>query len=198
MKVHSDENNSETRARILQAAWDLASEQGYGAVTMRNVAKAANMGKSTLYRHYTTKEEVYRDVTVAWGKHFAQQLREQKLQGITVGERLCCIFSKVMKEAQDHPNLIASYVASLLSNTEDPHGSRNQLEMLTPGLIGLAVGNTACQPKNQQLAHSVLGHIMLSSMQLMSANLLTADRAAADINKTAELLLQDIWNKPCS
>ena len=194
MPAIEKEKENDSRTKILTAAWDLASEQGYHAVTMRNIAKAAGVGKSTLYRNYTTKEQVYRDVTIAWGQHFAKRLTEQPVKGETIGERFSTVLEEVMREAERHPNLTAAYVASLLSDTHDSQQSRNVMRSLTPGLFTMAMGDV--QSNNQELAGSALRHIMLSSMQLMGAKLISTDRAIADLIQTAELMLKDVWDKP--
>ena len=45
-----------TRAQIVEVAQDLFLEQGYPATTMEQVAEAAEVGTSTLYRYFPSKE----------------------------------------------------------------------------------------------------------------------------------------------
>lgn len=46
-------------AQILEAAGKLFLENGYGAVSMDNVAKTANVSKATLYAHFRSKDELF-------------------------------------------------------------------------------------------------------------------------------------------
>lgn len=46
-------------AQILEAAGKLFLEHGYGAVSMDNVAKTANVSKATLYAHFRSKDELF-------------------------------------------------------------------------------------------------------------------------------------------
>lgn len=46
-------------AQILEAAGRLFLENGYGAVSMDNVAKTANVSKATLYAHFRSKDELF-------------------------------------------------------------------------------------------------------------------------------------------
>jgi AcrR family transcriptional regulator len=45
-----------TRAQIVEVAQDLFLDQGYAATTMEQVAEAAEVGTSTLYRYFPSKE----------------------------------------------------------------------------------------------------------------------------------------------
>ena len=52
----------EKRARIINAATRVFSERGYNAATMAQVARAADVGKGTLYEYFPSKEELYFNV----------------------------------------------------------------------------------------------------------------------------------------
>lgn len=47
-----------TRRRILDAAHDCMAENGYAKTTMEDVAQTANVSRTTLYQHFTTKSDV--------------------------------------------------------------------------------------------------------------------------------------------
>lgn len=49
----------DTRARILAAALDLFSQNGYAGTNVRELAAALGMVKSSLYRHFSGKEEIW-------------------------------------------------------------------------------------------------------------------------------------------
>jgi len=46
------------RAQILSAAIDLFSRRGLDAVTMDEIAAAADVGKGTIYNYFATKEDI--------------------------------------------------------------------------------------------------------------------------------------------
>jgi AcrR family transcriptional regulator len=54
-----------TRDLIRQAFLELLFEQDFPAVTMTAVAERANIGRSTLYEHFRTKDALFRD-TARW------------------------------------------------------------------------------------------------------------------------------------
>ena len=53
---------ADTRRSILDAARDLVSEGGFAAAQMTGVAKAAGVATGTLYRYFSSKEELCRQV----------------------------------------------------------------------------------------------------------------------------------------
>ena len=56
------------RDRIVEVARELFRAKGYDAVPMDEVAKAAEVGAGTLYRHFPTKESLYDAVIEAWAE----------------------------------------------------------------------------------------------------------------------------------
>lgn len=54
------------RDRIVEVARVLIREKGLDAVSMDEVAKAAEVGPGTLYRHFATKEVLYDAILESW------------------------------------------------------------------------------------------------------------------------------------
>ncbi|MFW5844842.1 MAG: TetR/AcrR family transcriptional regulator [Planctomycetota bacterium] len=50
------------RERILVAAFDLVARRSYEAVSTREIAQAAGVGPTSMYRHFATKEELGREL----------------------------------------------------------------------------------------------------------------------------------------
>ncbi|NAZ84686.1 TetR/AcrR family transcriptional regulator [Kineococcus indalonis] len=48
----------DARGRLLQAAMDLFTEQGYDATTAAQIAERAGLTKTTLFRHFADKREI--------------------------------------------------------------------------------------------------------------------------------------------
>lgn len=51
-----DRKKIATRSQILAAAIDLFSRRGLDAVTIEEIAAAADVGKGTIYNYFATKE----------------------------------------------------------------------------------------------------------------------------------------------
>lgn len=56
------DNGDETRARCLQAFIELLREKGYRGVRMVEVARRAEVSRPTLYRYFSSREEMFREL----------------------------------------------------------------------------------------------------------------------------------------
>ncbi len=54
------------RARVVDAALELAAEGGYDAVQMRDVATRAGVALGTIYRYFSSKDELLAAALVEW------------------------------------------------------------------------------------------------------------------------------------
>ncbi|MDH6196167.1 AcrR family transcriptional regulator [Mycobacterium frederiksbergense] len=63
----SERKRSATRERIAAAAAQLVSDQGLNAATIDRIAEAAEIGRATFFRHFSSKEDaVAEGVTARW------------------------------------------------------------------------------------------------------------------------------------
>ena len=60
-----DPRIARTRARVLDAAWELLNEVGFDGVTVELVSERSGVARSTLYRHWRTMPELLRDAFAA-------------------------------------------------------------------------------------------------------------------------------------
>ncbi|MEP6563985.1 MAG: TetR/AcrR family transcriptional regulator [Mesorhizobium sp.] len=59
-KTSIDRRVARTRAALHQTLMSLILKQGYEAITIRDICDAANVGRSTFYSHYTSKDDLMR------------------------------------------------------------------------------------------------------------------------------------------
>lgn len=183
-----------TLSRIVSAARALVEEKGFVEVSMVDVARAAEVGRATLYRYFSTKEHLYFVVALDWAQRFARHLRGTSLGGATRGARLSSLLREVVAEAREHPRLMAAYVASAVSDDPAVRALEGEVEQLVPALMALALGD--CRPRRQGLAESTLYHIMLSNFILMNAGRASAPAVTQELIDVARLLLADVWDEP--
>lgn len=56
----ADRRSARTREALLQVFLDLLFEQGYEAISVRDIAARANVGRSTFYEHFAGKDALLR------------------------------------------------------------------------------------------------------------------------------------------
>ncbi len=69
-----------TRARVLGAAWEVLQEVGFEGVTVELVSDRSGVARSTMYRHWPTKEEMLRDAFAA--RAYGAELPPDSLDGL--------------------------------------------------------------------------------------------------------------------
>src|SRR3954469_17210823 len=102
------------RERILEAAMELATEGGYDAVQMREVAERADVALGTLYRYFPSKVHL---LVAAMGRTF-QSLQESVRvdeAGGTPEERVYRVVATVTRYLARHRRLSGAMIRALMS-----------------------------------------------------------------------------------
>lgn len=88
---------TDTRARIIDAALDLFSEQGYEKTSLRELADRLGVTKAALYYHFHTKEDILIsiaesmsapiDEAIAWGsaQEWSPEVRDETIRRYVTG-----------------------------------------------------------------------------------------------------------------
>ncbi|KJK58349.1 TetR/AcrR family transcriptional regulator [Saccharothrix sp. ST-888] len=88
---------TDTRARILDVALELFSEQGYEKTSLREIADRLGVTKAALYYHFKTKDDIVHgiiesmaapiDEVIAWGQEqpWSPELRDELVRRFAAG-----------------------------------------------------------------------------------------------------------------
>ena len=185
---------SDKRPQILQAARELVDLETYGSLTMKQVADQSGISRATLYRYYSTKEELFSDVVYQWGQDLVNTLRESPPHADTIGERLTLLIRHVIGSVADNPKLMAAHIAVLLSDNPVLRRSYRESKSLMPGLVQFALNGR--RAKNFDLTCDVMQHMLISSLILLNAGKTDASRITHELERIAAILLQDVWLLP--
>lgn len=184
-----------SRFQILDAATALVKERGYHSITMTEVAESSHVSRATLYRYYSTKEQLYNDAAGQWAINFIDDVRYNPPTEATAGERIQHIIRRLVNAVDDNHRLMTAYIASMIS--DDPASNSvptRQKKALMPTAMRLALGRT--QSENQALAVSILQHILVSNILLLSSDNISKEAFIDEMENIATKLLADIWDKP--
>lgn len=75
--MNREEKKRETRKRIVDAAMQLFSEQGYESTTVAQITDKAGVGKGTFFNYFQYKEEIMCDLQGFWAIDEIRKLLEQ-------------------------------------------------------------------------------------------------------------------------
>lgn len=94
-----------TRDRLIDAAITLATEGGYDAVGIRQVAAEAGVSVPTAYQHVSSKDQLLVEALMTLGARSTERLRQRRPSGASPAERLTDVFRRILREAGRKPLL---------------------------------------------------------------------------------------------
>lgn len=107
-----DRRVARTRGTLQKALTSLTLKKGYEAITIKDICDAANVGRSTFYAHYTSKDDLKRSGL----EHLRRLLVDQQKHALAASEDIrsrCLAFSLPMFEhARDHIDLYRALVGN--------------------------------------------------------------------------------------
>jgi AcrR family transcriptional regulator len=104
------------RQRILSAAVGLATEGGYDAVQMREVALRADVALGTLYRYFSSKEHLLVSALAEQVADLRGRLVERPPRGDDDAARVMDVIRRVTRALQRDPYVISAMLKSLISS----------------------------------------------------------------------------------
>jgi AcrR family transcriptional regulator len=103
-----------TRERLLTAARQVIEEGGYGSASVLAIADRAGVAAGTLYRHFTSKEELFVEVFRSVCEREERAMRAaagQLPDGATARERLETVLATFAQRALRNPRLAWALIA---------------------------------------------------------------------------------------
>lgn len=107
------------RQRVIQTALRLASEGGYEAVQMRDVAAHADVALGTIYRYFSSKDHLLAAAMVEWLEDLERKVTQRPPSGATTAERVMHVLRRALRAMDREPNLTAAVVTALGSGDAD-------------------------------------------------------------------------------
>ena len=160
-KSAPDPRIERSRRVILQAVLDELSELGYGALTIESVARRADVGKATIYRHWPNKITLIADAF-----RLLQQQRDPELVTGSPREKLVRILRHIADVVADSP--FSSCLPALIEGAERDRAVRRfhhhfQTEARKPLIelisAGIATGDFPPRVDPELAAFALLGAI---------------------------------------
>ncbi len=129
------------RDKIIDAAEALFARRGYTGVGMRELAEAAGLGKSSLFHHFRTKEELYLAVVLRMLDSFDQRLSAALAAGGGPLERFDRWIDTVLDLLAEEPNASRLLLRSLFE--DDDFAGDSDAEQRADEVLGRILQNFA-------------------------------------------------------
>lgn len=96
----------DTKTRILTSAVELFAENNYHGVSMTEIAEGAEISKGTLYWHFDSKKELFREIAFSGMDHFHRLFTEIVNKEGTSKEKIKNLIECVLETLVDNLNIL--------------------------------------------------------------------------------------------
>jgi AcrR family transcriptional regulator len=154
---------------------------------MRDVAADAEVALGTLYRHYTSKDQLLLAVQLDQTETLRRRLELQPPQGATPSTRVADVLRRACKGLERDPLVTGAMVRAMFAPEPDVVDVKRAVQEQLRGIIASAIGDGA---PHLDAVVDVLGHVWFAAIAFW-VNGLTDGTAMADrLANAAQLLLE--------
>ncbi len=150
---------SPSKTRILDAAEDLFANKGYGATSIVDIADTVGIRGPAIYKHYSSKTEVYNAVV---DRLFAPMTTQLELTATLAEGQSFELLEKLVKHHIDHPNISRIIQQATLSSGE--HLEKLVDDWYRPFFSKILQQTSALTPVIMAFHSMLLGYITLAPL----------------------------------
>jgi AcrR family transcriptional regulator len=103
------------RRRLIDAAFELGAEGGYEAVQMRDVSITANVALATIYRYFSSKDDLLAAAMTEWTGRLRGRVAQSPPRGETAADQMVDVLRRACKAMERQPKLSEALVRALSS-----------------------------------------------------------------------------------
>jgi AcrR family transcriptional regulator len=177
----------ERRRRLIEAAVGLAEEGGYDAVQMRDVAARAEVALGTLYRHYSSKDQLLLAAMAAQADTLRCRLDQRPPRGDSPAERVAEGLRRACTALEHQPSVTSAMVTAMSSTDGDAaplkHAVQDSLHRMIAGAIGDA------HDADVDAIVDVLGQVWFATLAFWVGGMSKPGTMGDDLERAAHLLL---------
>jgi TetR/AcrR family transcriptional regulator, cholesterol catabolism regulator len=181
------QQQAERRARVIDAAMTLAAKGGYDAVQMRAVAQEADVALGTLYRYFSSKDQLLLAGLEQLAGEMQEQLHEHPVEGRTSHERVSKVLRKLCDVLEAEPLLAHAVVTALSSSDPDVAEHTAGVQKRLTAMIAEALDGESIDDIDG--VTNVLGMVWFSSMLSWVGGRTEVGTMAQDLDMASRLLL---------
>jgi AcrR family transcriptional regulator len=178
---------SARRERVLQVAIELAETGGYEAVQMRDVANRAGVALGTVYRYFSSKDQLLASAFAAWAADLEGRLNRRPLRGSTRADKVIDFVHRATRPFERRPELAGALVTSLTSR--DPHAAEAQRDVAAWMTRIVAATLEGMPPDETQGICEVVGHVWYSTLLSWVNGRIETSRMYEILDSACRLLL---------
>jgi AcrR family transcriptional regulator len=178
---------AERRRRLIEAAVELAEEGGYDAVQMRDVAARAEVALGTLYRHYSSKDQLLLAAMATQADTLRTRLDLRPPRGDTPAARVAEGLRRACTALERQPRVTSAMVTAMSSTDGDAAPLKHSVQRSLRRMIADAIGDD--RDADLDAIVDVLGHVWFAALAFWVGGMTKPGTMADDLERAAHLLL---------
>ena len=175
------------KQRLLSAATALAAEGGYDAVQMRDVAARAEVALGTLYRHYSSKDQLLLALLENQASALRERLDQRPPRGDAPADRVADVLRRATRALERQPRVTHAMITAMSVSDDTAAPAKHEINETLRAIIVDAVGDTPIT--NLDDIVRVLGSVWFAELTFWSGALTDAQAMADNLARAAALLL---------
>jgi TetR/AcrR family transcriptional regulator, cholesterol catabolism regulator len=176
------------KRRLLDAATALAAEGGYDAVQMRDVAARAEVALGTLYRHYSSKDQLLLAALAQQASTLRERLDARPPRGATAADRVADVLQRASRALERQPRVIQAMLAAMSSCDDAGVQVKHDINATLRAIIADAIDGEQLPDLDDVM--EVLGAVWFAELTFWSAGV-PRDLSMGDSLARAAALLLD-------
>ncbi len=177
------------RSRVITAAIELAAEGGYDAVQMRDVATRAQVALGTIYRYFTSKDQLLAAALVQWAGELEERLTAKPAKGETAAERVVDVLRRASRAMESNPVLTSALVTAIASPDPAVRACQFDVEAIMIHLVSGALADVPAEERDGMIR--VLSWVWFASLIGWVNGWSSAGTVGDELENAARLLLKN-------
>src|SRR5216683_1301163 len=154
-----DRRSIRTKAMLQHALNSLIHKKGYEAITIKDICDEANVGRSTFYAHYTSKDDLKRNGFEHLRKELVDRQNEAQAAPGEIKDRSLGFSLTMFEHARDHIDLYRALVGGR-GGTVSLGQIRQILSDLVRNEFAATVGKNSADIPRELVVQYVVGAFM--------------------------------------
>ena len=150
------------RARVIDAAMTLASNGGYDAVQMRDVAATAKVALGTIYRYFSSKDHILAETLLEWNRDLQRRLTQRPARGATAADRVVDVLRRASRSIERNPTLAAALITAVTAPDPAIKECQGEISQIMVDVLSQAMDDV--DPELAVGVCRVLSHVWFSSL----------------------------------
>ncbi|MFL6238460.1 MAG: TetR family transcriptional regulator [Actinomycetes bacterium] len=184
------EAQRERRRRILRAAAELATEGGFDAVQMREVAERADVALGTLYRYFPSKIHLLVSVLADEMDELHDRLKAASAGPESPADRVFAVLQRAVRALGRNPSLYGAVVRAMMFGDESTTAENAVVSSRMEAIITRAMTYGVGEPTDHDVAVArLIGKIWLADILSWLAGRSDVKEMESDLELAVHLLV---------